>query len=80
MSYTKPTLVPLGNAVTTIQGQSKGDCHNDSTRPATVNAYEAESRRLARFVPFGHTPGVKPEPRSLTRPELPHTLDLRWSH
>jgi hypothetical protein len=42
MSYTKPTLVPLGDAVTTIQGQSKGDCHNDSTRPATVNAYEAD--------------------------------------
>ena len=45
-----------------------------------VNAYEAESRRLARFFPFGHTPGAGPEPRSLTRPELPHTLDLRWSH
>jgi len=45
-----------------------------------VNAYEAESRRLARFFPFGHTPGPSPEPRSLTRPEMPHTLDLRWSH
>jgi uncharacterized protein (DUF2126 family) len=45
-----------------------------------VNAYEAESRRLARFFPFGHTPGPSAEPRSLTRPELPHTLDLRWSH
>jgi uncharacterized protein (DUF2126 family) len=45
-----------------------------------VNAYEAESRRLARFFPFGHTPGPTPEPRSLTRPEMPCTLDLRWSH
>ncbi|MEO8466924.1 MAG: transglutaminase family protein [Gammaproteobacteria bacterium] len=45
-----------------------------------VNAYEAESRRLSRFVPFGHTPGAAPEPRSLTRPEAPCTLDLRWSH
>jgi uncharacterized protein (DUF2126 family)/transglutaminase-like putative cysteine protease len=45
-----------------------------------VNAYEAESRRLARFFPFGHTPGPQPEPQSLTRPELPCTLDLRWSH
>jgi len=45
-----------------------------------VNAYEAESRRLARFFPFGHTPGPGPEPRSQTRPEMPHTLDLRWSH
>jgi hypothetical protein len=42
MSYTKPTLVELGRAVTAVQGQSKGDCHNDSTRPATVNAYEAD--------------------------------------
>jgi uncharacterized protein (DUF2126 family) len=45
-----------------------------------VNAYEAESRRLARFFPFGHTAGPSPEPVSLTRPEMPNTLDLRWSH
>jgi len=45
-----------------------------------VNAYEAESRRLARFFPFGHSAGVSPEPRPLTRPEFPCTLDLRWSH
>ena len=43
-----------------------------------VNAYEAESRRLARFFPFGHTPGTQLEtmPREVA-PELPHTLDLR---
>jgi uncharacterized protein (DUF2126 family) len=42
-----------------------------------VNAYEAESRRLARFFKIGHTPGrllVRPAPPSL---ELPCTLDLR---
>jgi uncharacterized protein (DUF2126 family) len=42
-----------------------------------VNAYEAESRRLARFFTMGHTPGClrAAEPhRSL---EFPFTLDLR---
>ena len=42
-----------------------------------VNAYEAEGRRLARFVPIGHTPG-RIEPESDTRnPSFPFTLDLR---
>jgi uncharacterized protein (DUF2126 family) len=45
-----------------------------------VNSYEAESRRLARFLPLGHTPGQSPEPRSVPRPEFPYTLDLRWTH
>ncbi len=42
-----------------------------------VNAYEAESRRLARFFRSGHTPGrmdVHPAAPSL---ELPLTLDMR---
>jgi uncharacterized protein (DUF2126 family)/transglutaminase-like putative cysteine protease len=42
-----------------------------------VNAFEAESRRLARFFRMGHTPGtmnVEPVTASF---EFPYTLDLR---
>ncbi len=42
-----------------------------------VNAYEAESRRLARFFRHGHSPGRISVRRPVPLPEMPFTLDLR---
>ncbi|MGL6108770.1 MAG: DUF2126 domain-containing protein, partial [Rubrivivax sp.] len=64
--------------------RSMGGCQYHVSHPGglshedfPVNAYTAQSRRLARFVRFGHTPGtmqVEPARPSL---EFPFTLDLR---
>ncbi|MBL9114067.1 MAG: transglutaminase family protein [Verrucomicrobiaceae bacterium] len=42
-----------------------------------VNAYEAESRRLARFFPYGHSQGSLTPGDPVRSPEFPMTLDLR---
>jgi uncharacterized protein (DUF2126 family) len=43
-----------------------------------VNASAAESRRHARFIPGGHSPGNREmAPAEEINPEFPYTLDLR---
>jgi uncharacterized protein (DUF2126 family)/transglutaminase-like putative cysteine protease len=87
-SCLQPTIAPHTPLVFDLfdswAGRSVGGCRYHVAHPGgrahdtfPVNALEAETRRLARFETFGHTPGQMRPNDPGANPYFPHTLDLR---